>query len=196
MFIKNWKKEILTVPNLLSFFRLILIPVYVTIYLRATTQKDYLVAGIILAISCLTDMVDGKIARRFNMISTFGKILDPIADKATQLTLIICLMIHYPVLFHLIAIFVLKEGFQLIACAVCYKKKGKILKGAELPGKISTTVLFISLIILVVIPGLPMPIVTAITILDGLFMLIAFVDYVIVFLSKDEKFQSVDGQET
>ena len=59
MFIKDWKKEILTIPNLLSLFRLVLIPVYVYIYLNAQKDSEYLLAGIIMALSCITDMVDG-----------------------------------------------------------------------------------------------------------------------------------------
>ena len=69
MFIKNWKKEIFTIPNLLSLFRLILIPVYASLYLSATEQYQYVLAGMILAVSCLTDMIDGKIARKFHMIT-------------------------------------------------------------------------------------------------------------------------------
>ena len=91
MYIKDWKKEIFTIPNLLSLFRLVLIPVYITIYLNAKEAMDYYLAGGILAVSCLTDMIDGKIARHFNMITSFGKFLDPVADKATQFTLILCL---------------------------------------------------------------------------------------------------------
>ena len=98
MFVKDWKKEIFTIPNLLSLFRLVLIPVYVAIYLNARNSTDYYVAAGILAVSCLTDLIDGKIARHFNMISSLGKILDPLADKATQFTLIICLAIKYNVL--------------------------------------------------------------------------------------------------
>ena len=62
MFMKNWKKEIFTVPNLLSLFRLLLIPVYATVYLNATQDYQFVLAGVILAVSCLTDMIDGKIA--------------------------------------------------------------------------------------------------------------------------------------
>ena len=91
MLIKNWKKEIFSIPNLLSFFRLALIPVYAYIYLNATQMHQYVLAGTIMAVSCLTDMIDGKIARHFNMIPTVGKILDPIADKMTQFTLTLCL---------------------------------------------------------------------------------------------------------
>ena len=57
--IKDWKKEIFTIPNLLSLFRLLLIPIYMTIYLNATEANDYIGAAVILAISCLTDLIDG-----------------------------------------------------------------------------------------------------------------------------------------
>ena len=114
MFKINWKKEILTIPNLLSLFRLALIPVYMVIYLNATKTSDYYLSAAILAVSCLTDLIDGKIARHFNMISTVGKILDPFADKATQFTLILCLALKHPVLWYLVALFVVKEGFQLV----------------------------------------------------------------------------------
>ena len=123
MSIINWKKEIFTVPNMLSLFRLLLIPVYVIIYLNATDASHYYLSAGILAVSCLTDMIDGKIARHFNMISTVGKILDPIADKATQFTLILCLAVRYPVLTYLVIPFVIKESFQLIAGGFALKNK-------------------------------------------------------------------------
>lgn len=80
---RNWKKEILSIPNILSLFRLLLIPVYTVLFLRAERPVDYWWAAGILAVSTLTDMVDGKIARRFHMVTNLGKILDPVADKAT-----------------------------------------------------------------------------------------------------------------
>ena len=61
MFIKDWKKEIFTIPNLLSLFRLLLIPVYITIYLNAKNAADFYIAAGILAVSCITDLIDGKI---------------------------------------------------------------------------------------------------------------------------------------
>ncbi len=191
MFIKNWRKEILTVPNLLSLFRLILIPVYVYIYLNAKDSTDYYLAAGILAVSCLTDMVDGQIARHFNMISSLGKILDPLADKATQFTLIICLTIRYNVLRYLVGLFLLKELFQLIAGFISIRKH-KILKGALISGKICTTVLFISLIVMVMIPTLEHSTVRIITIVDCVFVLIAFAEYVITYFCRDNKFQPLD----
>ena len=66
MLIKNWKKDIFTVPNVLSLFRLALIPLYVSIYLTAKERMDYYIAAVFLAVSCLTDMIAGQIAWRFN----------------------------------------------------------------------------------------------------------------------------------
>jgi len=191
MFIKDWKRDICSIPNFLSLFRLVLIPVYIIIYNRATDPVDYFLAAAILAVSCLTDMIDGKIARHFNMISNVGKILDPLADKATQFSLILCLALKYPVLWYLVALFVAKESFQLIAGGISLRK-GKMLKGALLSGKICTTVLFLSLIVMVMIPTLTERVINLISLIDAVFMLIAFVDYIFAYFQNPAKFQDLD----
>lgn len=191
MIIKDWKKEILTIPNLLSFFRLILIPVYMVIYLNAQTTQDYVLAGSILAVSCMTDMVDGKIARAFNMITTFGKFLDPLADKLTQFALLLCLAVRYPVLWAVFALFVLKELFQLIA-GIWAAHYGYILKGALISGKVCTTVLFISLVAMVMFPKMDSTTVDLVAMIDGVFLMVAFADYFITYLGKKSRFQLLD----
>ena len=186
MFIKNWKKEIFTIPNVLSLFRLALIPVYIDIYLNAQEPHHYYLAAAILAVSCLTDLIDGKIARHFNMSTTLGKILDPVADKATQFTLIVCLAIRYPILWYLTILFVIKESFQLIAGGITWRK-GKILNRALLSGKICTTVLFVSLILMVMLPGMSEKTVAIIALIDAVFMLISFVHYILAYCGKVKK---------
>lgn len=188
MLIKDWKKDVFTIPNMLSLFRLVLIPVYVSIYLNATKTQDYFIAGTILAVSCLTDMIDGQIARRFNLISNLGKILDPIADKFTQLALVICLSIRYPVLYHVLVVFLIKEFFQLIVAFIKFRQ-GKVLPGAIPAGKVCTTVLFSSLTLMVLIPDLNQQIVNAITVVDFLFLSYAFIRYIFAFLGKNAKVQ-------
>lgn len=183
MFMNHWKKEILTIPNLLSLFRLGLIPVYVRIYLRAREPVQFYIAGMIMALSCLTDLVDGKIARHFNMVSTLGKILDPLADKITQLSLTICLSLKYPVLNPVLALFVTKELIQLALGAI-YLYRGKMLDGALMAGKICTTVLFTSLIALVLFPGMPDAVVKAIAMTDSIFLMISLVHYLIAYFGK------------
>ena len=192
MFIHNWKKEVFTIPNMLSMFRIALIPVYIVIYLNAGQPEEYFLAGSILAVSCLTDMIDGKIARKFNMISTVGKILDPIADKLTQFTLTLCLSVKHPVLRYVLLLFVIKEGFQGIVGLV-YLFNRKMLPGALPAGKVCTTVLFISLTVLVFFPEMKQEFVDLIAIIDTVFLAYAFIHYIFAYFGKNTKVQSLDN---
>ena len=182
----NWKKEVFSIPNMLSMFRLVLIPVYISIYLNARDGNDYFLAAAILAVSCLTDMIDGKIARHFNMITNVGKLLDPLADKLTQFALILCLSLRHPVLWFVVSLFFVKELFQLIACAISLKK-GLTMTGALFAGKLCTTVLFVSLILMVMMPEIPENIVTVIAAIDSAFLIAAFTRYAYAFFSKRAK---------
>ena len=191
MFIKDWKKDIFTIPNLLSMVRLLLIPIYIVIYLNATELREFYIAGGILVISCLTDMIDGQIARRFNMISNFGKVLDPIADKMTQFALTICLSIRYPLLRYVLFLFLCKEVFQAVAAFVMFRR-GKALPGAILPGKICTTVLFVSFIVMVLLPDLDFRIANSIATIDAIFLAYAFISYIFAFFGKNAKLEDFE----
>ena len=186
MFQINWKKEIFTIPNFLSLFRLLLIPVYVWLYLKANTTKEYLLAGSVLAASCLTDMADGQIARRFHMVTTVGKVLDPFADKSTQFTLTLCLSIKHPVLKPVLVLLVIKECFQLFAMLISFHH-GKALPGALPSGKVCTVVLFSSLILLVLFPGLPGRFVNAVALGDIVFLAVSFFSYILAYYGKYSK---------
>ena len=189
MFIHDWKKEVFTIPNILSFLRLALIPVYVRIYLNATQTQDYFIAGSILVISCLTDMIDGKVARQFHMISTLGKILDPIADKLTQFTLTLCLSAKYPTLRFVLFLFIVKESFQAIM-GLINLRKGKMLPGALFAGKICTFILFLSLIILVFFPDIKKEFVFYISTIDAVFLSFAFIHYYFAYFGKNSPFNN------
>lgn len=189
----NWKKEILTIPNLLSLFRLVLIPVYVYIYLNATQASDYVWAGVVLAVSCLTDAVDGKIARKYNMISNVGKLLDPTADKVTQLALTVCLAEKYPILNPVLALFLVKECFQLVAVIVNLRR-GKALPGALMAGKVCTTVLFVSFITLVIFPDMPELLVDAIALLNAAALGFSFFSYVQAYYGKNKKVEDFHAE--
>lgn len=193
--IKDWKKDILTVPNMLSLFRLILIPVYIAIYLNATETVHYFIAAGILAVSCLTDLIDGKIARHFNMMSNVGQVLDPLADKLTQFSLAVCLAVEYPVIWLMVCMIFIKELFQLIA-GIVFLRKGKMLKGALFTGKVCTTILFASLILLVLIPPVYLTdtFVDIVTAVDILFLLIAFIDYIRVYTKRSSMMKNINDQ--
>ena len=192
MLIKDWKKEVATIPNLLSLFRLVLIPVYVYIYLNATQPHHYWIAGGILAVSCLTDLVDGKIARRFNMITQLGKVLDPLADKLTQLALILCLSVHRKSLRLMLILFLLKEFFQLFAM-IFSLRNGMALNGALFIGKICTTVLFVSLIIMVLCPWLSETVTNVITGICCLFLGVSFAEYIRAYYGKNKRIQGLES---
>lgn len=191
MFIKNWKKEIFTIPNLLSLFRLLLLPVYAYIYLNAQEDYQFLIAGTIMALSCITDLIDGKIARRYNMISNLGKILDPLADKITQFTLILCLSLKYSVLIPVLALLLAKDVFQLVL-GLINLRKGKMLPGALMAGKVCTTVLFVSLIALVLFPNMDPGVVNVIAGVDAIFLVISFASYIQAYFGKNTKVQDIE----
>ena len=191
MHITNWKKEVLTIPNLLSIFRIALIPVYLRIYLHADSPDDYTKAALILAVSCLTDMVDGKIARKFNMISNLGKLLDPVADKLTQLMLMICLSAEYQAIRFLLLLFLAKEFFQFFAM-VGMLRQGKALNGALMSGKVCTTVLFSSLTLMVLCPGMSERLVNFISGVCLVFLMLAFGDYVRAYFGKNKKIYDLE----
>ena len=181
--IKNWKTEIMTIPNLLSLLRLLLIPVYVIIYLNATETWHYYLSAVVLAVSCITDMVDGYIARRYNMITNLGKLLDPVADKATQFALTLCLASRFWMMYLMILVFVVKESFQLIACGLNLRN-GKGLDGALFSGKVCTTVLFVTMTLMVMLPEMSVLTGNLMSAIDTVFLLIAFGDYAIAYYGK------------
>lgn len=141
---KDYTNKVITIPNILSFFRLCLIPVIVWLY---CVKKEYFWTIIVYGFSSLTDIVDGIIARKFNMISTFGKVFDPVADKLTQMAIIICLAIHFGWYMLIpLAIFVVKEVGMNVVGLVAAKKTGKI-KGAMWHGKFNTVLFFVIMVV-------------------------------------------------
>lgn len=171
------KKEITTIPNILSILRIILIPIYSYIYLTATTTKQYRIAACIFVLSSITDMLDGIIARKFNMISQIGKILDPIADKVTQGIVMICLSFKYNSMWILFVFFLIKESFMAIM-GIINLIKGKMLNGAKFSGKICTAILFICMSALMFFPNMTEKYVNSLIIISAFFMLFSFVSYI------------------
>lgn len=137
------QNRIFTIPNLLSFFRLCLIPVFMWLY---CVEKSYLWTGIILILSGLTDTVDGIIARKFDMISDLGKVLDPIADKLTQAAMLFCLLTRFPLMIAPLALMVVKEFFMGVTGLLVIQKTGKVF-GADWHGKVNTWLLYAMMIL-------------------------------------------------
>ena len=134
-----------TIPNWLSFIRIALIPVFAVLFV----QGHQLVAVIVMICAALTDLFDGKIARKFNQVSNLGKILDPIADKLSQMAIVIVLLYTYwenPIKY-LFFFFIVKEVLMLLGGALLLSK-GMRPTAAEIWGKVATNVFYIAMIII------------------------------------------------
>ena len=129
------KKDLFTIPNIISYVRILLIPVFCWLYITAETRADYLWATGVVLFSSLTDLFDGMIARKCNMVTELGKVLDPVADKLTHAAMAICLAVRYPFMWALIALMAVKEGYMAVM-GVRFLKKGKMLDGAMWYGKV------------------------------------------------------------
>lgn len=149
----NSRKDLFTIPNLMGYFRIILIPIFMAVYIGADSRADYIAAAAILGISGLTDCFDGKVARHFNMITEWGKVLDPVADKLTQAAVFISLSFRYPTMRYLVILFVVKEMFMGIMGAVMLKK-GSMMDGARWYGKLCTAVLYGAMFMLLLVVDL------------------------------------------
>lgn len=133
-----YQKKIFTIPNVLSMIRIGLIPVIIWLYCVADWRC---LAGMVFLVSGLTDIVDGFIARKFHMISDLGKILDPIADKLTQATMMLCLISRFPWMMLPFALLLLKESYMTISGFYVIRKTGQVM-GAVWHGKLATVCLF------------------------------------------------------
>lgn len=145
------KKRIITVPNILSLFRLCLIPVIIWLY---CVKKNYLWTTVILLLSGLTDAADGIIARRFNMISDLGKMIDPVADKLTQIATLFCLVSRFRYMLIPFVVLTVKEIIAAVLNMLAMKKTGNVT-GALWHGKVNTFLLYTMMLIHLVWYNIP-----------------------------------------
>ena len=151
---KDLFKGCWTIPNLISVIRILLIPVFG--YLFYNDEK--ILAVVILAVSGLTDTFDGKIARKFNQISDLGKVLDPVADKLTQITIAVMLFIDFktasnPIINALgwvFLVFLIKEAVMIVGGLIMLLLN--IRPGAaEFWGKAATVVFYVGMVIIIAV---------------------------------------------
>ena len=129
------------IPNALTVVRLLLIP-FISI---AIFQEKYIAAFIIFTLSGLTDILDGCIARKFNVITNFGKLIDPLADKLTQLTVITSLVIIKIIPEWILLIVFSKELIMMVGAAFLYGKD--IVVYSRWYGKLATVLFYLAIVI-------------------------------------------------
>ena len=129
------------IPNILTITRFFLIPMIV--YFLIT--EHYLIAFIFLLISALTDILDGFIARKFDFITDFGKLIDPLADKFTLISILIVMVIKNIIPFWILIIVVLKEFIMVSGASFLYGKE--LVVSSKWYGKLSTVLFYIAIVI-------------------------------------------------
>ena len=140
-----------SLPNLLSYFRVALIPAILWVYCGL---RNYSLAAWTMALSAATDVIDGWIARRFDMITDWDKIIDPFADKLTQLAIAFCLAWRYPPLWLLLGFLAAKECYMGLIGLV-FIKKTDLVEGSEWYGKLATVLFFCIALVLLLAQSLP-----------------------------------------
>jgi len=125
------KDDFFKLPNILTYIRILLVPVFIYVFLTAKTPLQILLAGGVVFLSALTDLLDGFIARKFNIITDWGKFIDPIADKLMQAAMFFCVVAKasgdrtlFFSLLILTILFVIKEIVLFLVSFFIYKKTG------------------------------------------------------------------------
>lgn len=134
------------IPNILTLIRLLIVP-----FLGYFLYLEKYIPGIALfAFGGFTDVLDGYIARKFNMITKWGKVFDPLADKLMQITALVFLVIHNFIPMIVLAIVVIKESLMLTGGIIMYKK-GKTVIGANWYGKLATVIFYFAILATIIL---------------------------------------------
>lgn len=171
-FKKELKEQAFSIPNLLSYFRLLLIPAFVILYM----QEKFLAALAVLAASGLSDTLDGRIARKYNMVTDLGKFIDPVADKLTQFAMIICVATRFPAMWILLIIHTVKELIMLVF-GIYILRKTDTVNSAKWYGKLCTGVIYAVMMVHVIVPNIPLAVSNACVVLCAGLIIMCFVMY-------------------
>lgn len=137
----------MNLPNKLTMFRVVLIPFFVLFMLVDITNVDQWIALAIFIIASLTDLLDGKIARKYNLVTNFGKFMDPLADKLLVCSALICLVEMEKLPAWMVIIIIAREfiisGFRLIA------SDNGVVIAASYWGKFKTTFQMVMICLLI-----------------------------------------------
>ncbi len=174
----------MNIPNLLTIFRIILVPVYLNVFFSGG-ENSILYSGLIFLLAGLTDVLDGHIARKYNMQTKLGSVLDPFADKLMSFAVLLSFTYSKIIPPWIIIILGLKEISLIIGAVIMYLFKGKQVIPANKFGKFATVSFYLAIILVIVKAPL---IITKITfVLTVLLNIIAFINYLLIFLKMKKK---------
>lgn len=142
--------DLFNIPNMLTMLRIILLPFIAWFYLH----DQVIVAIVLLLVSGISDILDGFIARKFSMVTSIGKIMDPISDKLTQGVILACLTVRFPYLWTLFFLLLIKEIIMGFTGLYTVRKTG-IVYGSKWHGKATTVFIYSTIMLHFLFPNLP-----------------------------------------
>ncbi len=171
------------IPNILTTLRLVLVPFFAYFMLF---KENVAIASIIFVLSGITDVVDGYIARHYNMISRFGMVYDPFVDKLMQITAVICLVMNNTIPVWLLIFVAFKELSMIFVGGILYIKK--IVVSSNKFGKISTVIFYAGVLTLIIWKSIPSFMLSVVILVMIIPMLVAGIYYVVdIIKNYDDK---------
>lgn len=147
-------KDLWSIPNILSYIRIVLVPVFLYKYFTAKEVMDFYIAALIIIVCSLTDMADGYIARHFDMATDLGRLLDPIADKLMQISVLVALTLTVKHMKFVTILMIVKEFTTFVLGITIYRRCNKRLTGAKWYGKVCTVFVNMSLLAMIAFPNM------------------------------------------
>ena len=169
----------MTTASKITLARIALIPAFMAALYYSHLNpgsKRLMLAVAIFILASVTDFVDGYVARHYNQVSDFGKFIDPVADKLTQLAMILCLLAKYAGMQGLVILMVLKESFLFAFSYVTFKKTG-VVNSARWYGKATTALLYAVMVVLFLFPNIPVTVADTLIFLCGAMIFVSMVLY-------------------
>ncbi len=167
----------MNLPNKLTMFRVILIPFFVVFLLVDITPVDKWIALAIFIIASLTDMLDGKIARKYNLVTNFGKFMDPLADKLLVCSALVCLVAVDRIPAWMVIVIIAREfiisGFRLVA------SDNGVVIAASYWGKFKTTFQIIMICLMIADLAALQLLTTIVTWVAVILTIVSLVDYLV-----------------
>lgn len=142
------KKYLKYVPNILTIIRFLLIPIIITLI----SSGKYVDAIIVFSISGITDILDGTIARKFDLISDFGKLMDPLADKLTQLSMLLMLTVKEIIPIWIVVVVFIKEFCMICGASFLYGKE--LVVSSKWYGKVATILFYLAIVVSLILQEL------------------------------------------
>ncbi len=175
----------MNIPNLLTLFRLLLVPLFIVVF--HGEQDMHLFAALIFVLASVTDVADGYLARKLNMTTRWGQLMDPLADKCMQLAVIISLFTAKLVPVWFIVLLIAKEVMMIVGGAFLYSKKTYVK--ANMAGKINTVFLFLVMTLLLLLPSMQMAVKNVLLGISAVLTLLAGATYLYLYFVQNKCFK-------